>query len=827
MQLTKFMRAVVLQRSATVVLLVLCGAGTGVAQDRSASAYITSVRDAGVGSYRAGKWGMVSVELTNPSESPVEVTSVLSFDRQSDVQFGRDIWIPPRTRRTTWYPVRAPEKAPAASRIWEVHSMLFDATADSETPIPARSGEMWSENLIPIGRDHLTGLIVDPDNSETIAQLIWAARLSRDYPKKFTQLWLNQLPQTAASMDGLDHLVIASDQVLADPSACTAIREWLYSGGHLWVMLDLVDPMLMSRLIGDALQLTTVDRIDRMKLQFYSHDGQKKLPSGDTVNFKHPITMVRALFSGFRVSHTIDDWPAAAWTSAGRGKLLVTTVAARGWIRPRNQLDPLPSRLEDSYDFAATESLKDVAYEFLAERERPPLESDDFEQVLSEQIGYRVVSRGRVAVFLGTFCLGLTALGIFLLKRGSLEHLGWLGTSVVVVTSVSLLGVGRASRETVPKMVAVTQFAETSPHTDEVQVTGLFALYSPEKRSASMSAHTGGIFWPNLMNQAGAVVRVISTDRDEWEIRNLLLPAGQQFVPFSYTYHLDQPVTAVGTFGPDGLRGVVAAGPFQQAADAILALPATRNVAVQLGEGGQFSSGSEDTLAPGQFLTGSVLSDEQRRRREVYRLMFNAGENELPYPSRPTLLFWSHPPDLGFQLLEGAEQTGSALVSVPLQLTRPEEGTRVVIPGPFVTYRSAGVKTAATYDWRKRRWSDPSSESMDTTLQFQLPAELLPLRLESATLTLDIKAPSRQLQITGMTGGERVVLESRQSPLGRMNFEIDGEDVRVNQAGELMLGINVGEAKDKDSSLLIDPSKAQFWQIDDVQLEVVGVVVSP
>lgn len=827
MQLSKLMHSVILRRSGAAVLILMCGALTGTAQVDSTPSYNKSGAPAGIGICRAGRWGEVSVQLTNPTELPVELTSVMLFEKQSDMQFGRTIWVPPGARRTTSYPVRAPAEASAESRVWEVQSMLFDGTADSETPIRARSGAMASENLMPVGRDHLTGLIADPDKEEMMAKLIWAARVSRNYPKKFSRLYFDQLPRTVASLDALDHLVIASNKVLTDPAACTAVREWLHAGGSLWVMLDLVDPQLMSRLIGDAFQVTVVDRIDRVQLQFHTHDGQEKIPSGGAVYFDHPVPMVRALFSGFRVSHTIDDWPAAAWTSVGAGRLLVTTVGVRAWTREKTPQDSVPTDVENSIEYVAVESLKDLAYELLADRNRPPLESDQFEQVLSEQIGYGIVSRGGVAALLGSFCLGLTVLSFFLSKRGCLEHLGWLGPLAMVATSVSLLGVGRASREAVPQTVAVTQFAETSPYTDEVHVTGLCALYSPEKRSAPMAARAGGIFWPELMSQTGTIVRMISTDRDEWGIRNLVVPAGQQFVPFSHSYQLDQPVTAVGTFGPDGLSGVIATGPFRNAADAILALPSTRNVAVQLGEAGRFSSGNDDTLAPGQFLTASMLSDEQRRRREVYNLMFQDDDDRSPYPSQPTLLFWSDPLDLGFQMLEGAEQNGSALVSMPLQLTRPQEGTRVVVPGPFVTYRSVGAETAATFDARKRRWSDPFLEGVDTTLQFQLPVELLPIQLENVTLTVDINAPSRELQITSVTEGPPVILDSRQSPLGRLTFEIDGDDVQVNHAGELMLGINVADEKDENSNVILDPSEAQFWQINDVQLEVVGVVVSP
>lgn len=813
---------------AFLFLVFLCSVAT--AQGELRPYYAQAGGPAGLGIYEPGRWGAAAVQLVNPADSPVEVLSVLNFKENSNIQFGRRVSIPARARRLTWFPIRVPESAPANKNVWEVQSFLFDVTTPSETPIPAKFGQMQIENILPLDRGQaLTGLIVDDEHEDTLRELIWAVRLARNYRKTFSIINVRRLPQTVECLDAMDQLVIATDHVFKDAAACTAIRQWLHRGGQLWVLLDLVDPELISRLAGDACQVSVVDRIDYTRLQFHSHDTRGKRPSGEERRFEHPVAMVRAVFSGFRASHTVDDWPAAAWTKVGRGNLLVTTVGSRAWLRGLAGGEQLPVKVGDANEgvfVVATDPLQDIAFEFLAEREPPPLEPGDFEKVVLEQIGYRIAGRGRVGILLGAFSVGLAAIGVFLSRRGSLEHLGWLSPLVVVLTSVSLLAVGRASRESVPKTIAVTQFAETSSFTDEIQVTGLAAAYSPDKSFDSLVGSHGGRLNPKLDVHGGTVIRMISTDRDKWELHNLVSPAGQQLVPFSNSYRVSHPVTATATFGPVGLYGVIAAGPFEQSADAILALPSGHNMAVQLAERGQFSSGVNDVLAPGQFLSESLLSDEQRRRKEIYQMLFET-DDDRPYPGKPTLLMWAQPLDLGFGILEGVEQTGSALVSITLDLTPPAPGTQVVIPAPLVSYRAVGAETAVAYDYRRRKWSGPFDKGLDTVLRFRIPKQVLPIQLDRVILTIDIKAPSRELQILGQLNGEFVILESRGSPLGKLEFEIDREDVlQINSDGELTLGVNVGDARDGESNRLLDPSEAQTWTIEDLQLELAGKTVA-
>ena len=109
---------------------------------------------------------------------------------------------------------------------------------------------------------------------------------------------------------------------------------------------------------------------------------------------------------------------------------------------------------------------------------------------------------------------------------------------------------------------------------------------------------------------------MVWTDLDRWHWENLALPPGLHLAPFESTARISEPVSARATFGPDGAVGTLAPGPLRDAADAILAFPSHRNLAVRFtGTGGNFTAAPGDQLAPGQYLRAEFLSAGQRRRQ--------------------------------------------------------------------------------------------------------------------------------------------------------------------------------------------------------------------
>src|SRR5207302_1498607 len=107
-----------------------------------------------------------------------------------------------------------------------------------------------------------------------------------------------------------------------------------------------------------------------------------------------------------------------------------------------------------------------------------------------------------------------------------------------------------------------------------------------------------------------------------------------------------------------------------------------------------FTVGPEQQLTEEQFLDPALVSpsDEQRRRLAVYRQLFDRS-GQPRFPSQPTMVLWASPLDLGFQYPDEFHRTGSALVTIPLRFDPPvprpgESATRVLVPGPFVSYQS-------------------------------------------------------------------------------------------------------------------------------------------
>jgi hypothetical protein len=177
--------------------------------------------------------------------------------------------------------------------------------------------------------------------------------------------------------------------------------------------------------------------------------------------------------------------------------------------------------------------------------------------------------------------------------------------------------------------------------------------------------------------------------------------------------------------------------------------------------------------------------------------------------------------DTGFQLPKDARQVGSALWAVPLRIERPEPGAPLVIPSPFVQYRTVkGPKRegiSPLHDHRTGEWIYSKADSR-TWLRFQVPRPVLPVTLNQARLTLDITAPSRTLEIVGVANGEYEMVFTKTNPIGRIAVDITNPSLlEVDESGGLMLGVFVSRLRDVPKS-----QQRARWEIKFLQLEIAG-----
>ncbi len=811
--------------AALAAVLALLGAAAELAaQEKSEHpAYIVADKPAGVQLYVPGEWGVLGLGVVNPTDESAEVLAAMHFAGDPTLQYGRQFWIPPRARRYTWYPLLTPETLPADEKRAEIRALLIDRSGGREQFIGSRSGQMLQMGLLMLEHERpLTGIFADPGDTHARHALV-AGRLSRDLSWRVAGLRSDTMPPSAETLGALDHLVVCSDQVTADAAGLLALRRWLYDGGRLWIMLDEVRPETAALLLGDAFRCQTVDRVDLTEFEMQMRRANGTWEKQPRRQFDEPVEMLRVLPTGMHVTHTINEWPAAFWQQAGQGRVLYTTLAPRGWTRPRTPQDRREKQALKNAPVIATAPLNLLMTEFLQPRPAPALPAVALQDYVTDKIGYEIVSRGPVVATLSGFCLSVLGLGVWLRRRGQLEQLGWLGPALAVVVAVGLALLGLFSRRAVPPTVAVAQFVEMVPNSDDLQMHGTLAIYNQSQSDQPLGARRGGVFMPDMTGQGGTTRRMVWTDLDAWHWENLTLPAGVRTASFSYGAKLDQPLRARATFDANGLLGTLDAAPFTELADCIIATPARRTLRVRLGEEGAWRAGMDDQLPPGQYLGGTVVSGEQRQRQAVYEKLLTRA-NQDAYPARPSLLFWAAPLDMQLVVDPAARQSGSALVAVPLELERPAAGTAIAIPAallPFESVQGPGrAGMSAAYKNREGEWIGPLTESSDVFLRFQLPPEILPVELTEATFTIKLTAPGRKFELLSAATGELIPLAEQDSPLGTLSFTIDDPRALLLDAdGGLILAFRVGDRQDASGGI-----SSAGWQVNYVQLEAQATV---
>ena len=786
--------------------------------------YIVADKPAGVNLYAPGAWGILGFGVYNPTTEAAEVLAAMHFEGDNSLQYGRQLWIPPRARRFSWYPIQTPDRVAEDKSTLPIKALLLDRTSGDDQFIASRSGQMLQAGLLTIEKDRpITGVLADSDDLAPRRAVV-AARLARDLSWRVAGLDPAALPPIEASLDALDQLVITSDSAALDGAGMLAIRRWLYDGGQLWIMLDEVSPTTIRKLLGDSFRCQVVDRVDLTEFQMQGVRPSGQAWQGAPRTFDEPVEMIRAIGADVEITHSIDGWPAAFWQQVGSGRVLYTTLAARGWTRERTADDARSKEGLKNAPVVATEPLDHLATEFFQPGRPPVLAPAAFDEYVGDQIGYAIVSRGPVVATLGSFCLVVLGLGVWLQRRGRLEMLGWIGPLVAVGATIVLAVMGVASRRAVPPTVAIAQFAEVVPGAGDLQLHGTLAIYNQDQSNTRLGATAGGIFMPDMTGQAGTTRRMVWTDFNAWHWENLTLPAGVRLAPFSYATKIAQPLSARATLGSDGLTGQLIAGPFSDLSDAIIATPARRALAVRLDEQGEFQAGMADVLPPGQYLGGNVVSDRQVHRQVIFHKLLDR-PNQEAYPAQPALLFWAAPLEMHFHTAADAERTGAALLVVPLELERPPVGTQLAIPAPLVPFQSVSgpgrAGMSAAYQNREGQWIGPLFEGSETFLRFQLPEAVLPVRLDRAVLRVKINASGRTLEIMAAGRPDLQPLATRDSPLGVLTFEIDDPTaLQLDERGGLLLAIRVGDAQDASGSI-----SSSGWTIDYVQLEAFGETV--
>jgi hypothetical protein len=805
------------------VALALIPLMAGVACGQGEPVRLKGLEPGGARTTLTDTWGLLQAEVVNPGPTGRDMRVMVLFPDQPGVQYGRDVWVPARAAVKTWVPVR-PAAAAGRTEAAEIQALLYDRT-DGQNHLllpPGDGGKIRSRLVRFRPRVPTTALLIDEPGpmvpgspaGETAA-FVNQVRAAAALPEGLSVPPAEPLPPTPEAFAGVDHVVVAGNRLSADPAGRWALRQWVEQGGRLWVMLDRVDPEAIAPLLGDAVPFQVVDRIVLTSVKLYRGGTE---PGGAGRPFDRPVDLVRVIPADTdRVIVSVNGWPAAFARTVGRGRIMFTTLGAEAWKPDPALSAPAPAAKKDirlladrrlgSASGSEAAAVAELATELHPRGQPDPLPIDDLRPLVTEQIGYTVVGRNTAAAILGAFLLAVLALGVALRRSRRPERIGWLAAATAVGAAGFFVLLAVASRRAVPPTAATVAVAEVSPATGEAAVRGLFAVYQPESGPVPLVASHGELLDLDAEGLEGQTRRRIQTDTDAWHLEDLSLPAGVRTGRFQ-THTRSGRVSAVGRFGPEGLEGRLAAGPFGYPADGLVYTPTRAPLAIRFGPDRAFAAGSADALPAETFLAGAVLSDRQQRRQAVYRQLLSG-----PLPAHlegENLLFaWTEPDAAPFASRPEARVVGTVLLVVPLTLERTAPGTRVTIPPAFVAVRRA--------DEARGQPTLESSYPAEMVLRFQVPESVRPLAVERATLHLHVRAAGRRVSVAGLADGRPIPVWEAESPSAPVRVEVtDGPLLRTDDQGGLHLKLTITNAG-------TSPPETP-WRIESLGLEVVGRV---
>ena len=587
---------------------------------------LKSLGPTGARPYVTDSYGAIGFTLSNPTANDLEARVLTYYAGSSERQFGRDVWVPAKATLRSWFCMGPPSEPPSRS-LMELKSLLYDRTGTEQRLLRSFEGQPLHSDLVRYEkREPSTTILLDTDIDDgsqvrstrgddvRVAELRELARVFRSQAglsARISQVRQRFLPPIADALEGVDQFVLASDRIADDVNGQQALRAWLERGGCLWIPLDWIQEETVTALLGDVLNLKVIDRIALTSIRFQAASPNAYRPETEPREFELPVPFVQVLAPNQQLLYTVDDWPAAFVTQVGRGRVLFTTLGARGWIRPREAREPR-ARLQEFPDLSvALRPFQYLAEEIKLSPERPSIAADELRSYVTDQISYKVVNKSTVLVVFGLFFLGLLLATVFFAKKGFLEHLGWLAPALAFGAGGVFVGLGERSRGAVPPTLAVAQIIQVVPGADKAEASGVLGVYHPSLDESIVGADNGGQFELDLAGLKGRDHARVQTDIERWHWEHLELPAGVRTAPFQYSLPTQAPVRATLRFRPEGVEGRVDAGPFHQLEDALLITPGRHARPVRLDADGSMRVTGENGLQSGQLLTGGLMSDRQ------------------------------------------------------------------------------------------------------------------------------------------------------------------------------------------------------------------------
>lgn len=793
---------------------------------------ITLGSSSGFRTFSTGRWGQVGITVVNESSEPATVRATVHLKTDPNLRFGRDVWVPGQSKRTTSIPFYLTEDGSDRNSFEVQGQVLSGALA---------SAASTGGSLLRIGSTGTTAFIDDelwepeppstqtPDHARLAVQAILAD--NNLFPAVMT-ISDRLLPTTIEGWEPVRHVVVAGKRLKVETAAAAALRQWVSEGGTMWLQMNSSDVETLAALFGSTIEMVEVDRVPLTSVKVHRNDLVEQAPG---VEHEQPVELIRAQIRGGRVLHEVNGWPAAVLFEYGNGSVLLTLLDAAGWIRQRGPGDFVANNPVWNTEYVPLEPLSDLARLIYGEKPDPTIDRQWMATYVSDRIGYRIPPRWTVLSILSFFCIAILVCGLVLTARQRLEHLSWLAALAAVLATAFLIVLGQSHRGEVPPTIANFEFLNVSPQTGDYTASGGLAMFQPDQVRADFQS-AGTRIDPQLPELSGEIREMIWTDGSHWQWKETRLPPGVMMLWTDSAGTLPVPVRAQASLGPQGLQGVFNshglhrladnAGEAQPdaLADGLLLFPNSAPLAANLQPDGAFLSGEQDRLPQGQFTNQALLDDEQRRRQQLLDRWMTQRRQQGTI-THPMLLAWSKEATKNVTSAQPVQRIGTTLVTIPLEIERPPVATRVSIPSAMIRQRTVkGLSgESAAFNNRTESWTFPSTTTTQARIRFQMPQSALPLRLESAKLVLDCHIPSRTLEVFAVQGDQRVRVGNYRNATGSIETTIgDPKWLELDREGGLSLDISVGDtSSDSAQSMAVQSS----WSIRSSRLEVLGTTL--
>jgi len=738
----------------------------------------------GVRILEPGKWGSVRTVVANRSDAESTGLILVHFPNDPLRQFGSRLWMPAWSRREVQTPVLLGPQPEGTTSV-ELATRLLgpdETHRGAQATAPA-----------PITRGRFESAIIAPHDDTEVQSLVAGLRVSAGLKPTTFLLNPRNLPTSAAGYEAIDSVFLGGSELDLDPLRREALVGFLERGGRLWIVLDGVDQAWPREILGDRWDIAILDSVEVTQFVLAG-------PSGESVQeFDRGVQLVRVAAPSFEVTHTVQGNPAALRKFVGRGQFVVTTLGARGWL---DSTGAPTAALGDLQAFVApTDDSKLLATS----------DTQIFDSHIGREIGHEVLGRGAVVLVLGLAVVALFGAAIWASRLRRLELAAPAAAVFALASGTVLIGLGRASQSQTASTAASDQLVLYADVPGRAEVLGRTSVYlSPLDDAPQSTVRTsrGGRLVPDRSG-SGAMERMVWSDPDSLEIVGLDIRPGAA-VNLSSHVSARELGAARAIIGVDatGIRGTLDLGGGARH-DRPLLVTAWGMETLDVDEKGALRQSDAGALG-----AGAMQSEEQIARQHALRNLLGRAW----YPNQSVVLIWSDLVPTG--VLLPAPEKGSSLRAIPVVFEAPAIGAEVAIPAVLLTAEPlrgtvGGRKSGSVYDPLKRTWLEEIHQPMLVVMQYRAPAAFGRIDVQSARLTLDLRAPGCRFDVVVVRDGKLRVVGGGVNPSGRTVVDLSADDSpEMDAEGRILIGNDVHG----DESMADGPG----WSLHRMDLSVRG-----